>query len=58
MKNEEKKDEKGMGEMNKRRETMPDGRRYIIYYTFGSEAKNEANEKAEKNENSEVKGNV
>ena len=25
-------------EMNKRREKMADGRRYIIYYTFGKEA--------------------
>ncbi len=35
--NEEKKAEKPVGEMNKRRETMPDGKRYIIYYTFGDE---------------------
>jgi len=26
-----------VGEMRKRRETMPDGKRYIIYYTFGDE---------------------
>jgi hypothetical protein len=25
----------GIGAMQKRRETMADGRRYIIYYTFG-----------------------
>ena len=27
--------EKRVGEMHKRRETMADGKRYIIYYTFG-----------------------
>ncbi|HEX8733918.1 MAG TPA: hypothetical protein VF721_01255 [Pyrinomonadaceae bacterium] len=26
-----------VGEMRKRRETMADGKRYIIYYTFGDE---------------------
>ena len=37
-------------EMHKRREVMADGRRYIIYYTFGDEgeyapaAKNEVSE--------------
>ena len=25
-----------IGEMHKRRETMSDGKRYLIYYTFGS----------------------
>lgn len=39
MENEEKPVEKKVGEMRKRRETMPDGKRYIIYYTFESEAK-------------------
>jgi len=39
MENEEKQPEKAVGEMHKRRETMPDGRRYIIYYTFGDEEK-------------------
>ncbi len=29
--------EKPVGEMHKRREIMADGRRYIIYYTFGNE---------------------
>jgi hypothetical protein len=28
-----------VGEMTKRREVMEDGRRYIIYYTFGAEKK-------------------
>ncbi len=37
MENEEKQPEKTVGEMHKRRETMPDGKRYIIYYTFGDE---------------------
>lgn len=26
-----------VGEMHKRQEVMPDGKRYMIYYTFGSE---------------------
>ena len=37
MENEEKQLEETIGEMHKRRETMPDGRRYIIFYTFGKE---------------------
>ncbi|HXG82820.1 MAG TPA: hypothetical protein VNI84_02235 [Pyrinomonadaceae bacterium] len=37
MENEKKHSEKAVGEMRKRRETMPDGRRYIIFYTFGGE---------------------
>lgn len=39
MENEEKQAEKAVGEMRKRRETMPDGKRYIIYYTFGGDKK-------------------
>ncbi|MDI1243412.1 MAG: hypothetical protein PSX80_15980 [bacterium] len=35
MENEENQQEIVDREMHKRRETMPDGRRYIIYYTFG-----------------------
>lgn len=35
MENEEQKPEEAGGEMHKRRELMADGRRYIIYYTFG-----------------------
>ena len=35
MKNEEKQLKKAVGEIRKRRETMADGKRYIIYYTFG-----------------------
>ncbi|MEP7213301.1 MAG: hypothetical protein ABI791_09515 [Acidobacteriota bacterium] len=27
----------GVGEMHARREVMADGRRYIIYYTFGTD---------------------
>ena len=37
MENEEKQPENKVGEMHKRREPMADGRRYIIYYTFGDE---------------------
>ena len=33
----EQQPEKAIGEMHKRREVMADGRRYIIYYTFGDE---------------------
>ena len=29
--------ETSVGEMHKRQEVMADGRRYIIYYTFGAE---------------------
>ncbi len=36
MEKEEKQLDKGISEMHKRRETMADGRRYIIYYTFGN----------------------
>lgn len=39
MKNETVNLEKTVGELDKRRETMPDGQRYIIYYTFGGEEK-------------------
>ncbi|MDQ3042874.1 MAG: hypothetical protein M3R11_10935 [Acidobacteriota bacterium] len=39
MENEKTQPEKTLGEMHKRRETMPDGKRYIIYYTFGDEEK-------------------
>ena len=31
----EEKNESGIGQMHKRREKMADGKRYIIYYTFG-----------------------
>ena len=37
MENEDEQTEKPVGEMHKRREPMPDGRRYIIYYSFGDE---------------------
>ena len=39
MENEEKQSENTVGKMHKRREKMADGRRYIIYYTFGDEEK-------------------
>jgi hypothetical protein len=43
MESEEKQTEiSSVGEMHKRRETMADGKRYIIFYTFGEEGeKNE-----------------
>ncbi len=46
MENEEKKAENKVGEMHKQTETMPDGKRYIIFYTFGDkdESKNEVRE--------------
>ncbi len=37
MENKEKQSKENVGEMHKRRETMPDGKRYIIFYTFGKE---------------------
>ncbi len=49
MENEAKEPEKIIGEMCKRTETMPDGKRYIIYYTFAD---------AEKEPQIEVKENV
>ncbi len=39
MENEEKQLAATVGEMHKRLETMADGKRYIIYYTFDSEEK-------------------
>lgn len=33
-------------EMQKRRVTMTDGRRYLIYYTFDSEAEKKTSEKS------------
>ncbi len=35
-----------IGEMQKRRVTMADGRRYLIYYTFDSKAKLQMPEKS------------
>ncbi len=35
MENEEKQPAGNTDAMHKRQETMPDGKRYIIYYTFG-----------------------
>ena len=37
MENEEKQPAGNTDAMHKRQETMPDGKRYIIYYTFGDE---------------------
>jgi hypothetical protein len=54
MEDKGKHDETGVGEMRKRRETMPDGRRYIIYYTFGESetlGTSPENENAEESEN-------
>ena len=39
MENQENQLPEVVGEMNKRRETMPDGKRYIVFYTFGTEDK-------------------
>ncbi len=36
MEHKEKQPENKVGEMRKRRETMADERRHIIYYTFGN----------------------
>ena len=47
MENEEKKAENKVGELRKRPETMADGRRYIIYYTFGDEPTKPQNEVSE-----------
>jgi hypothetical protein len=38
MRDNETKHETSVGEMRKNRETMTDGRRYIIYYTFENAA--------------------
>ena len=46
MNSETKKLKTSVGEMRKRRVTMADGRRYLIYYTFGGEAKNQTSEKS------------
>lgn len=35
-----------IGEMQKRRVTMADGRRYLIYYTFDGESKRQLSEKS------------
>lgn len=39
MENKEKQTGENVGEMRKRTETMPDGKRYIVFYTFGTEEK-------------------
>ncbi|MBA3601337.1 MAG: hypothetical protein H0W45_08900 [Acidobacteria bacterium] len=44
MENEENQPEKAIGEMHKRPEPMADGKRYIIYYTFGNEETESQNE--------------
>ena len=44
METEEKQSNDTIGEMRKQRETMPDGKRYIIYYTFDDEDKKAENE--------------
>ena len=45
MENEKQPPEKTVGEMHKQRETMPDGVRYIIFYTFGETEKPKGEEK-------------
>jgi hypothetical protein len=37
------------GEMHKRRETMPDGKRYIIYYTFENEERSRSDNEVSEN---------
>ncbi len=54
MKTEEKQLREKVGEMHKQRQTMADGKRYIIFYTFGNENKNAAPVSDE----NEVKNNV
>ena len=41
MEKERTKREESIGQMRRRRETMADGRRYIIYYTFENAAETE-----------------
>jgi hypothetical protein len=36
-----------IGEMHARREQMADGRRYVIYYTFGEQSQDRSNGKEE-----------
>ena len=50
--------ESSVGEMHKRRETMADGRRYIIYYTFGPEAAADESGESAVDRASEVKADV
>lgn len=54
MENEKNELEQRAGEMHKRRETMPDGKRYIIYYTFGENKEIDLTE----NNSGEVRENV
>jgi hypothetical protein len=56
MEDEGKTPQTSVGEMHKRRETMPDGKRYIIYYTFGKAVENR--ETMTENENAEDAENV
>jgi len=46
MNSETEKLEASIGEIQKRRVTMADGRRYLIYYTFDDEAKKQTPEKS------------
>lgn len=52
MQNQEIERRTAVGKMNKRRETMPDGERYIIYYDFEkAEGEPLKSAKVEENEN-------
>lgn len=54
MQDSESEHKASVGEMRKDRETMADGRRYIIYYTFKKDAEKMSNDikpKAEEREN-------
>jgi hypothetical protein len=53
MQDERTKREKQVAPMQKRRETMPDGRRYIIYYTFENGADSVLKAEEEKAETAE-----
>lgn len=60
MENNETQSGKKVGEMRKRQETMADGKRYIIYYTFENENQNDAGreDSAAISSENEVKENV
>lgn len=59
MENEENQLEETVGEMRRQHEMMADGKRYIIFYTFGNEHQNSAGEiSASISVENEVKENV
>mgnify|MGYP000442152908 CR=1 FL=1 len=54
MNSETEKLKTSVGEMHKRRETMADGKRYIIYYTFGNDRDSESDSEQTTNPKSEI----